>query len=33
LADFDKEASTLRVEEGTRGGLGVVFDLKKRAKQ
>jgi TonB family protein len=33
LADFDKEASTLRIEEGTRGGLGVVFDLKKRAKQ
>ncbi|MGH9957539.1 MAG: energy transducer TonB [Pyrinomonadaceae bacterium] len=30
LGNFDQEASTLRVEEGERGGLVVVFQLKER---
>ena len=30
--DFDKEASTLRIEEGDRGGVGIVFELKEKAK-
>ena len=30
--DFDREASTLRIEESERGGLGVVFELKERPK-
>jgi TonB family protein len=30
--DFDREASTLRIEEGVRGGLGIVFELKEKAK-
>jgi TonB family protein len=28
--DFDKDASTLRIEEGERGGLNVVFQLRER---
>jgi TonB family protein len=31
-SDFDREASTLRIEEGERGGLGIVFELKEKAK-
>lgn len=30
--DFDKEASTLRIEEGSRGGVVVVFELRKKSK-
>jgi TonB family protein len=30
--DFDKEASTLRIEEGERGGIVVVFELRKKPK-
>jgi TonB family protein len=30
--DFDKEASTLRIEEGERGGIVVVFELKEKPK-
>ena len=30
--DFDKEASTLRIEEGERGGLVVVFELRGKPK-
>jgi hypothetical protein len=30
--NFDRDASTLRIEEGERGGVVVVFDLKERAK-
>lgn len=30
--NFDKEASTLRIEEGDRGGLVVVFELKKKSQ-
>ncbi len=30
--DFDKDASTLRIEEGERGGLVVVFELRTRSK-
>jgi TonB family protein len=30
--DFDKEASTLRIEEGDRGGIVVVFELKEKPK-
>jgi len=29
---FDREASTLRIEEGERGGLGIVFELKEKGK-
>ena len=29
---FDKEASTLRIEEGSRGGIVVVFELKKKSQ-
>ena len=29
---FDKEASTLRIEEGDRGGIVVVFELKEKSK-
>ena len=32
LGDFDGEASTLRIEEGDRGGVGVVFQLRERPK-
>lgn len=30
--DFDKQASTLRVEEGDRGGVVIVFELKGKSK-
>jgi len=30
--DFDRDASTMRVEEGVRGGLVIVFELKERAR-
>ena len=30
--NFDKEASTLRIEEGSRGGIAVVFELKKNSQ-
>jgi TonB family protein len=30
--DSDKEASTLRIEEGNRGGIAVVFELKTKRK-
>jgi TonB family protein len=30
--NFDKEASTLRIEEGSRGGIVVVFELKKKSQ-
>jgi hypothetical protein len=30
--NFDREASTLRIEEGTRGGIVVVFELRKKSK-
>ena len=30
--NFDKEASTLRIEEGDRGGLVVVFELKQKSQ-
>ena len=30
--NFDKEASTLRIEEGSRAGLVVVFELKKKSQ-
>lgn len=30
--NFDKKASTLRIEEGDRGGLVVVFELKKKSQ-
>jgi outer membrane protein assembly factor BamA len=29
---FDRQASTVRIEQGERGGLVVVFELKARAK-
>jgi TonB family protein len=31
-ANFDNEASTLRIEEGEFGGLGIVFELKEKKK-
>jgi TonB family protein len=30
--NFDKEASTLRIEEGSRGGIVVVFELRKKSQ-
>jgi hypothetical protein len=30
--DFDRDTSTVRFEEGERGGLVLVFELKQRAK-
>jgi hypothetical protein len=30
--NFDKETSTLRIEEGSRGGIAVVFELRKKSK-
>lgn len=30
--NFDREASTLRIEEGERGGMVVVFELRERSK-
>jgi hypothetical protein len=30
--NFDKEASTLRIEEGDRGGIVVVFELREKPK-
>ena len=30
--NFDKEASTLRIEEGSRGGIVVVFELREKSK-
>jgi TonB family protein len=30
--NFDKEASTLRIEEGDRGGIVVVFELREKSK-
>jgi len=30
--NFDKEASTLRIEEGNRGGIVVVFELRVKSK-
>jgi len=32
VGNFDKEASTLRIEEGERGGIVVVFELKEKPK-
>ena len=31
--DFDRNTSTIRIEEGDRGGVVVVFELKERVKQ
>ena len=30
--NFDKEASTLRIEEGSRGGIVLVFELRKKSE-
>ena len=33
LGNFDEKSSALRIEEGTRGDLRIVFELKRRPKQ